>query len=92
MNVYRKNGKTWKFEWKEHGWEHKDKVYMPKGWYYQARKHLYRVMIENTRYKQIWIGQIVQNHNKSYSIITVEAYPIYATKIDISTGKYLFND
>ena len=86
MKLHRKNKSTWKFEWeKSLAWL--DGV-LPEGWYYQGRKNLYRIMIDNCESKQIWIAQIVPKGDK-YILITVEGI-LCATKIEMLFGEYKF--
>jgi len=86
MRVYRKNKVTWEFKWL-------DTLFwnggaLPEGWYYLGRKHIYRIMIEGDRSKQIWIAQLVPNGD-GYFLVTVEGI-LCATKIEMLFGEYKF--
>lgn len=64
-------------------------VRLPAGYYFQGRKHLYKIMLDNCEYKPVWVGVVFESTNGSISIGTVEA-ELRITSLDFSNGTYTF--
>jgi hypothetical protein len=80
ITVHRKRGKPWVFKRRPHS---------TTGYYYEGRKHTYRLFMEDGEYPDIWIGLLVKDrHGEAW--VTIER-EIGATRVELIRGSFTFN-
>jgi hypothetical protein len=78
ITVRRKRGPDWVFKW------------AVDGYYYKARKRLYRIFIDDGVYADVWIGLLVEEDLEKKGWVTIER-EIGATQVEFGRGVYHFN-